>query len=121
MHSWGYLFGDYFGMKKGGFCQFYKDIYWGETVKNRTIVKWKLRMGMGQFNVFCITKAQGIHDQLDIIHCAFLKQKYYRYHPVMVYGIAKSYQEALDIILRISQEASIKGYDGRLLEYLESR
>lgn len=107
-------------MKKAGFCKFYKKLYWGPSVKNHVLVKWKLFMGSGQFNVFCITKAAAEHDQLDIIHCAFLKQKYYRYHPVMIYGIAEGYKEALDIVLRISQEASIAGYDGRLSEFLEN-
>ncbi len=108
-------------IKKGSFCRFYKDLYWGNSVKNKAVVKWKLKMGSGQFDIYCVTKATGNSDQLDIIHSAFLKQKYYRYNPVLVYGIANSYQEALDIVLRISQEASIAGMDGRLLDFLENR
>ncbi len=106
-------------MKKGGFCQFYEHLYWGNNVKKKTLVKWNLYHGCGQFNVFCVTKAMGDKDQLDIIHCAFLRQKYFRNHPVLVYGIASSYEEAVDIVLRISQEASIAGMDGRLSEYLQ--
>ena len=107
--------------RKRGYCKFYKDLYWGEAVKNRTVVKWKLKMGSGQFGVYCISRPEGGSNQLDIINSAFLKQKYYRYHPVYIYGIASGYSEALDIVLRISQEASIAGMDGRLLEYLESK
>ncbi len=108
-------------IKKGSFCHFYKDLYWGNSVKNRAIVKWKLKMGAGQFNVFCVTRAAAGGDQLDIINSAFLKQKYYRYNPVLVYGIASGYQEAVELVLRISQEASIAGMDGRLLEFLQTR
>lgn len=105
-------------MKKGGFCQFYSNLYWGKNVKKRTLVKWKLYTGSGQFNIYCVTRAMGDNDQLDIIHCAFLRQPYYRKHPVMVYGIASSYEEAVDIVLRISQEACNIGMDGRLADYL---
>ena len=107
-------------MKKDGFCQFYKHLYWGEKVKKHHLVKWKLYHGSGQFGIYCITKAMGESDQLDIMHCAFLKQPYYRKHPVMIYGIASGVQEALDIIVQISQEASGAGMDGRLLDYLQS-
>ena len=106
---------------KRGFCKFYKDLYWGESVKNRPVVKWKLKMGSGQFGMYCVVRPEGGSNQLEIINSAFLKQKYYRYHPAYIYGIASGYSEALDIVLRISQEASIAGLDGRLLEYLESK
>ena len=107
-------------MKKSGYCRFAGNLYWGNNVKKRAIVKWNLYHGSGQLNIYCVTRASMESDQLDIIHCAFLKQKYYREHPVLIYGIAEGYDEALDIVLRISQEASIAGMDGRLLEYLES-
>ncbi|WP_029232715.1 hypothetical protein [Butyrivibrio sp. VCB2006] len=105
-------------MRKGGFCRFYKNLYWGNSVKKRTLVKWKLYTGSGQFNVFCVTKAMDDNDQLDIIHCAFLKQQYYRKHPVLIYGIASSYNEAVEIVLQISRDASEVGMDGRLMDYL---
>jgi hypothetical protein len=50
-----------------------------------------------------------------------LKQKYYRYNPVLVYGIAEGYEEAVELVLRISQEASIAGFDGKLAEFLENK
>lgn len=106
---------------KRGFCKFYNKLYWGNSVKKRPIVKWKLLHGSGQFGIYCITRATNGIDQLDIINSAFLKQSYFRNHPAFVYGIAGGYEEAVDIVLRISQEASIAGKDGRLLEYLESQ
>lgn len=108
-------------IKKGSYCRFYKDLYWGNSVKNHAVVKWKLKMGAGQFGIYCVTKAVGDSDQLDIINSAFLKQKYYRYNPVLVYGIAGDYSEAVELVLRISQEASIAGLDGRLSEFLQSK
>ena len=106
-------------MKKRGFCIFPRNLYWGASVSYHGLVKWKLAHGAGQLSIFCITRALNTADQLDIVHCAFLKQPFFLEHPACVYGIAGSYSEALDIILRISQEASMSGLDGRLLDYLE--
>ncbi len=106
-------------MKKKGFCRFYKELYWGDSVKTRSMVKWRLYHGRGQFNIFCIQRALADGDQLDIIHCAFLKQPYYQEHPAYIYGIAGSYDEALDLVVKITKEALAAGYEGRLLEYLD--
>ena len=106
-------------MGKKGFCEFYKNLYWGSSVNNKALVKWKLRHGAGQLSVFCLTRALNTNDQLDIIHCAFLKQSYFKEHPSYIYGIASSHEEAVGLVLRISQEASMAGLDGRLLEYLD--
>ena len=109
----------FFGMKMRGFCRFYKDLYWGDSVKKHSQVKWKLYHGSGQFTIYCVKRADTVGDQLDIIHCAFLKQPYYRSNPAYIYGVAGSYDEALDIVMKITQEALEAGYEGRLIDYLE--
>ncbi len=109
------------GMRRKGFCRFYKGLYWGESVKNHSVVKWRLRHGRGQFTIFCVTRALTESDQLDIIHCAFLKQPYYLDYPAYIYGIAGSFKEALDMVVGISDEACSAGFEGRLLEYLDSK
>ena len=111
----------FWGMKSRGFCRFYKNLYWGDSVKMHSQVKWKLYHGSGQFTIYCIKRADSDGDQLDIIHCAFLQQKYFRSNPAYIYGIAGNYKEALDIVLKITQEALEAGYEGRLLEYLDSK
>lgn len=108
-------------MKKKGFCEFYKNLYWGASVNNKALVKLKLKHGAGQLSIFCVTRALNTNDQLDIVHCAFLKQAYFKEHPSYIYGIAASHDEAMDLVLRISQEASMAGLDGKLLDYLESK
>ncbi|MCR5402340.1 MAG: hypothetical protein K6E91_00760 [Butyrivibrio sp.] len=105
-------------MKKVGYCRFYRELYWGDSVKHHLLVKWRLKHGRGQFSVFCITRAMIESDQLDIIHCAFLKQPYYLKRPAYIYGIAASYDEAIELVVKISDEAAGFGYDGRLLDYL---
>lgn len=108
-------------MKKRGFCRFYKELYFGESVKNHSLVKWRLNHGRGQFSVFCLMRPFAEGDQLDIVHCAFLKQPYYRENPAYVYGIAGSHKEALELVVKITNEALLAGYEGHILEYLDSR
>ncbi len=108
-------------MKKKGFCRFYKELYWGDSVKKRPVVKWKLYHGSGQFTIYCILRPFAEGDQLDILHCAFLRQPYYRENPAYIYGIAGSHEEALKLVVKISDEALAAGYEGRILEYLDSR
>ncbi len=111
----------YYSMKNRGFCRFYKELYWGESVKKHTLVKWRLYHGRGQFTIYCIVRAMSDSDQLDIIHCAFLKQQYFNNNPAYVYGIAGSRKEAIEVVIRMTDEANKAGYEGKVLDYLNSR
>ena len=82
-------------------------------------VKWRLSHGRGQFTIYCLKRADSDGDRLDIIHSAFLQQKYFRDNPAYIYGIAGSYNEALDLVLKITDEAIKAGYEGRILDYLD--
>ena len=106
-------------MKKKGYCRFYKDLYWGDSVRKHSLVKWRLKNGRIQPSIFCIQKAQTDSDQLDIMHCAFLKQPFYLENPAYIYGIAGSYNEALELVVKISEEADKAGFPGRVREYLD--
>ena len=84
--------------------KFYKNLYVGESIKKPNKVKRKLRRNAGQFQVYVIALAGG-RDQLEIYHCAFLQQKYYRYHPTYIIGIAGGYEEAVDLVVKITEAA----------------
>ena len=101
-----------------GYCTFYKNLYIGDSIRHAERVKWKLKHGAGQLSIYVITNTLSGQDQLEIVHCANLKQPYYKEHPALVYGIAKGYGEALELVRRISEEASNAGMDGELLPYL---
>ena len=90
--------------------KFYPNLYVGPGIKNPNKVKWKLRRNAGQLQVYIIALAQG-SDQLEIYHCAFLQQKYYKKHPPYIIGIAKGHEEAINIVIDIAQAALAKnGY-----------
>ena len=67
-----------------------------------------------------VTTASGA-DQLEIFHSAYLKQKYYRFHPPVIVGIASGYEEAVQIIVKITQECVAEMGNCNLKEYLKQK
>lgn len=84
--------------------KFYRNLYVGESIKKPNKVKWRLRHNAGQFQVYVIALAEG-EDQLEIYHCAFLQQGYYKKNPPYIIGIAGGYAEAVDLVVEITEAA----------------
>lgn len=84
--------------------KFYRYLYVGESVANPAKVKWKLKNHIGQLSVYVICLAGGM-DQLEIYHCAYLKQKYYRFHPPIIVGLSGSYEEAVELVMQMTKES----------------
>ena len=99
--------------------KFYKYLYVGDTVKEPAKVKRKLKRHAGQL-VYVLCIAHG-PDQLEIFHSAFLKQKYYRYHPPIIVGIASNHKEAVDLVVKITQECVNATGGCNLKEYLKRK
>ncbi len=99
--------------------KFYKYLYIGDTVTNPQKVKWKLKHHAG-VQVYVITVAS-FPDQLEILHSAYLKQRYYRYHPPIIVGIASNYEEAVQIVMKITQECLEATGNCNLREYLKRK
>lgn len=97
--------------------KFYKNLYVGESITNPNKVKWKLRRNAGQFQVYVIALAQG-DGQLEIYHCAFLQQKYYKKNPPYIIGIAGKYEEAVELVIKITEAALEKTGSADLVKFL---
>lgn len=99
--------------------KFYKYLYIGDTVKDAAKIKRKLKRhaGVGGY-VICIAKGD---DQLEIYQAAYLKQRYYRYHPPIIVGIATTYDEAVDIVVQITKESLYATGECNLKEYLKGK
>ncbi len=87
--------------------RFHRELYIGDSVRRAGLVKWKLKHHAGQLRIFVIVLSRG-QDQLEIIHCAFLQQKYYRKIPLCVVGIAGGYEEALVLLQRMVADVFAK-------------
>ena len=99
--------------------KFYKYLYVGDTVKDPARVKRRLKRHAGELvYVICLTKGP---DQLEIFHSAYLKQKYYRYHPPVVVGIAKSHEEAVNLVAEMVKECLEATGGCNLKEFLKQK
>lgn len=99
--------------------KFYKYLYIGDTVTDPARIRRRLRLHAG-VNAYVIAIATG-PDQLEIFHAGYLKQKYYRAHPPIIVGIASSQQEAVEIVVQITQECLDATGNCNLKEYLKQR
>lgn len=99
--------------------RFYKYLYVGDGVKNPSRIKRKLQLHAG-VSVYLIAAASG-DDQLEIYHSALLKQRYYRKHPPVIIGLAGDYEEAVQLVVRITEECLAWSGNCNLKEYLRAR
>ena len=97
--------------------KFYKHLYIGDTVTNPAKVKRKLKLHAG-VGVYVIALSKG-PDQLEIFHAGYLKQKYYRFHPPVIIGIASDHEEAVEIVIQITRECLDTTGGCNLKEYLK--
>jgi hypothetical protein len=77
-------------------------------------VKWKLRTGRPQPEVYVISIAKN-NDLLEIYHSAMLKQKYYKRKENAPYivGLACGYKSAVKLVMEMLEDvhAVTGGYD----------
>lgn len=98
--------------------KFYKHLYCGESViADKKKICRKLKSNAGQLQIYVITLATD-QNQLEIYHCAYLQQKYYKNHPPFIVGIAKGYEEAVALVTKITQEVIEKTGNANIKEYI---
>ena len=84
--------------------RFYNKLYVGESVKHTERVKWKLRLKVGQSDIYLIVVSQNGDNQLEFFQSGLLKQKVFRRQDYFIVGIAGNYKEAVGLIERITQD-----------------
>lgn len=83
----------------------YDDLYVGESIihkKNK--IKWKIRHNAGQLNIYVIALASNEKNLLDIIPSRELLQKGYPQKNLSIVGLAKGYDEAINVAVSIVDE-----------------
>ncbi|MEG1847499.1 MAG: hypothetical protein RRX92_03275 [Lachnospiraceae bacterium] len=84
--------------------RFYKELYVSDNcIEKKNKICWKLKHHAGQLNIFVITLAPG-NDLLEIYHCAYLQQRYYKRTEQFIIGIAGGYEEAIALSTKIIDE-----------------
>lgn len=80
----------------------YDDLYVGESIIHKTNkIKWKICHNAGQLNIYVITLASNGSNLLDIIPAKELLQKGYPKHELYIVGLAKGYEEAVEVAVSI--------------------
>lgn len=101
---------------------FYKNLYVGPSIKDPDKVKRNLMSGKGQFTIYVIalspSKPGPGANQLEIMHCANLKQPYYKQYPPYILGITSGRIEAFELVRDMIQEAYDHTGSGDVRAYL---
>ena len=83
----------------------YDDLYVGESIIHKTNkIKWKILHNAGQIRIYVITLASNDKNLLDIIPSQELMQKGYPKKDLYVVGLAKGYDEAVEVAASIIDE-----------------
>lgn len=101
--------------------RWYRHLYMGEQArKSRYRIVGKIRWNKLQMDVYVITLSSNQKDLLDIYPSYVLRQKYFQKQEYLIVGIAKGYEEALEVAARIVTEVytetgafGIREYIGR--------
>lgn len=100
---------------------YHPKLYLGESLTYGDMVKIKAQFNIqpSKVDIFLITRSMNVNEQLDIFHAKYLNQKYYENHPVYVFGMAKTKEEAIALIEKLMQECITANGNADLLAYLK--
>lgn len=101
--------------------RFHDRLYVGDSIRHPELVKWKLRVAAGQFQVQLIVISNNNDNQLECFHNALLKQKAFRRQKLFVVGIAGNYKEAIELIRQITEDCVRETGTGNVKDFLLSK
>lgn len=92
------------------YCNLYMDNY---VLTNKKEIIQKLENNEWQLEVYVIALSNHPHNQLEIFNSAMFLQNKIRKEQVLVIGITKGYNEALELVEKIMEEVydNTKGTD----------
>ncbi len=83
----------------------YDKLYVGESIVHKTKkIKWKIMHNAGQIGIYVITLASNRQNLLDIIPSYELMQRGYPKREMVIVGLAKGYDEAVEVVASIVDE-----------------
>ena len=79
-----------------------REFYAGEGIaRKKRRIKWKICHNAGQLDIYVITLSSNPQNLLDIIPSWELMQKYYPKEGLVVVGVEKGYENAMELAGRI--------------------
>ena len=100
--------------------KWYSNLYVSESIgKKVNKIKWKINHNAGTINTYVIALPSNPANILDMIPTYDLMQKAYPKKNIHIIGLAKGYDEALDLIRQIVQEVYEATGDFNISNYLK--
>ena len=99
--------------------EFYKDLYVSESVnKRKDKILRKLKAGKGSLGCYIITLTKNPANQLEFFDSMLLQQKHERQDSKFLVGIAGCYEEALELVKKMSEDTYAKRNDLNIREFI---
>lgn len=87
------------------YMTWHENLYVGESIIHKTDkIKWKICHNAGQPSIYVIALASNEQNLLDIIPARELMQKGYPKQKLYIVGLAKGYEEAVEVAVSIVDE-----------------
>lgn len=100
--------------------KWYRNLYVGDSIAGKAKrIKWKINHNAGTVSVYVIAFASNHENLLDIIPAWELMQKRYSKRNIKIIGLAKGYEEALELVRRIVDETYQNTGDVDVWSYLK--
>lgn len=100
----------------------YENLYVGESIVHKTNkIKWKIRHNAGQIDIYVIALASNEKNLLDIIPSQELLQKGYPKKQLYIVGLARGYDEAMEVAVSIVDEVYRRTGGFQVREYLKNK
>ena len=110
------------GVTSEFYMVWYENLYVGKSIVHKTNrIKWKVCHNAGQVNIYVITLASNTQNLLDIIPSHELLQKGYPKGELCVVGLAKGYDEAVEVAVSIVEEVYHNTGTFAVREYLTGK
>lgn len=95
-----------------------REFYAGEGIaRKKRRIKWKICHNAGQLDIYVITLSSNPQNLLDIIPSWELMQKYYPKEGLVVVGVEKGYENAMELAGRIVSDVFQKTGNLNIREY----
>jgi len=100
--------------------KWYSKLYVSESIgKKASRIKWRINHNAGCISVYVIAFASNPKNLLEIIPAWNLLQKAYPKKDLKIIGLAKGYDEALELVRQIIEETYAKTSDVDVWHYLK--
>ena len=99
--------------------KFYDSLFMDEKLlqKKEAIIK-KLKNNQWQFEIYLIVLSKNENNHLELFHSVLLQQKAISKDDLFVVGIASGYQEALELVEKITQQVYDKTNEVDIRNYI---